>query len=405
MLKILYIDGDGPFGGASRSLFEAVRALPKESVEPYFIASSGTALDFYKQVAVDVVETRGMTKFDNTRYSYYRGIRWLILLREICYIPFMVVALLKARNRWDHIDLIHVNEFVYIIPALIAKYLFTVPLVVHVRSLARKDDNSKRTRWLISTLASKADAVIAINENTRASLPSNLLVDVIQNSFTAKNTPQSDSVFTKKLNALRPNSLKVGFVGNLHHSKGLFDIFEAAKLTKKLEYDVEFIIVGGVTLADHGVKAWLLDRVGLAQNVQHDLAELVLQENMSNDFHLLGPTLDIKSVYDRIDVLLFPSHYDAPGRPVFEAAFSSVPSIVSVGNPRADTLVHGETGLAIPAKSPLELAKAIMYFADNPEESKRMGNNAKQLALNNFDPTTNAKKLLDIYLRVLSLKK
>lgn len=399
--KILYIDGDGPFGGASRSLFEAVRALPEGTVEPYFVASRGTALDFYRQVAKGVVETRGMTKFDNTRYSHYRGMRWLVLLREIFHLPFTVAALLKARRQWKQIDLIHVNEFVYIIPALLAKLIFRAPLVVHVRSLARKGDSSVRTRWLNATLAREATAVVAINENTRASLPDELPVEVIQNSFTARRASKPDPVFMEKLEALHPGSLKVGFVGNLHHSKGLFDILDAAKLVRQADRDVEFLIVGGVTLVDKGLKAWLLARAGLAQNVQVELAERVQREGLSDCFHLLGATLDIKCVYDRLDVLLFPSHYDAPGRPVFEAAFSSVPSIVSVNNPRADTLVHGETGLAIPAQNPTKLAEAILYFADNPAEVQRMGANAKQLAESNFDPAANARKLLAVYNRVL----
>lgn len=404
MLKILYIDGDGPFGGASRSLFEAVRALPAGSVKSYFVASSGTALDFYKQIAADVIETRGMTKFDNTRYSFYRGLRWLILLREIFYLPFMIVALLKARRIWKDVDLIHVNEFVYIIPALFAKFIFRVPLVVHVRSLARVDEHSVRTRWLNATLKRKADAIVAINENTRASLPKELIVDVIQNSFTATRASKPDQEIVKKLSVLRPNSLKVGFVGNLHHSKGLFDILDAAKIIRQTGRDVEFIIVGGVTLIDRGLKAKLLNYAGLAQNVQVELATRVKEAGLLDSFHLVGATLDIKSVYDQLDVLLFPSHYDAPGRPVFEAAFSSVPCIVSVNRPLSDTLIHGETGLAIQAKDPQNLAEAILYFADNPLETKRMGANARQLAISNFDPATNAKRLLEVYNRVVFSK-
>lgn len=404
-IKVLYIDGDGPFGGASRSLFEAVRALPAGSVEPYFVASQGSALDFYRQVAKDVVVTRGMTKFDNTRYSHYRGMRWLVLLRETFHFPFTVVAMLKARKRWKQFDLIHVNEFVYIVPALLAKLLFRVPLVVHVRSLARKDEPSIRTRWLNARLAREADAIVAIDETIRASLPGELAVDVIQNSFTAKPARTPDVQFMGKLESLRPGSLKVGFVGNLHHSKGLFDILEAAKLIRQDGRDVEFLIVGGVTASDRGLKAWLLARAGLAQNVQVELADRVEQEGLADCVHLLGATLDIKSVYDKLDVLLFPSHYDAPGRPVFEAAFSSVPCIAAINNPRADTLVHGETGLAIPAQNPQKLAEAILYFLDNPGEVLRMGVNAKQLAESNFDPATNARKLLAVYTRVIRASK
>jgi len=74
-MRVLYIDGVGPFGGASRSLFEAVRALKREGVKPYFIAANGTALDFYGQVAEELIATRGLTRFDNTQYSHYRGVR------------------------------------------------------------------------------------------------------------------------------------------------------------------------------------------------------------------------------------------------------------------------------------------------------------------------------------------
>ena len=399
--KILYIDGDGPFGGASRSLFEAISAFPKGSVKPYFLATSGTALEFYRQVAIDLIETRGMSKIDNTRFGYYLGVRWLILLRELFHFPFTIVALLKARKRWKHFDLIHVNEIVYIIPALLAKLLFRAPLVVHVRSLARNDKTSMRTHWINAALTRGADAVVTIDETVRDSLPSELPVDVIHNSFTAKRTPKPDLHFISRFTELRAGSLKVGFVGNLHESKGLFDIFESAKLIHQVRRDVDFVIVGGVTLNDRGLKAWMLKHAGLAQNVQAELAARVESEGLSDCFHLMGATIDIKYVYDQLDILLFPSHFDAPGRPVFEAAFSSVPSIVAIKNPGSDTLVHGETGLAIEAKNPPKLAEAILYFAENRSEAQRMGNNAKQLAELNFEPATNAHKLMAVYNRVI----
>lgn len=401
-MRVLYIDGDGPFGGASRSLFEAVRALPAGSVEAYFVAAHGTALDFYRQVATDVVATRGMTKFDNTRYSHYRGVRWLVLLRELFHLPFTIAVLRQAFRRWRQVDVIHVNEAVYIIPALIAKKLFGVPLVVHVRSLEREHPRSWRCRWLNDTLRRHADAIVAINENTRATLPASLDVDVIQNSFTAKRALQPDEEMVRRLARLRPTSLKIGFVGNLHHSKGLFEMLEACRLLRASGHDVEFVIVGGVTIPDRGLKAWVLARAGLAQNVEAELHAAVAAAGVSDSFHLLGPTLDIKCVYDAIDVLCFASHYDAPGRPVFEAAFSAVPSIVAVDNPRADTLIHGETGLAIPARDPERLAAAIRHFADSPDEVRRMGDNARRLAESNFDPSTNAARLLAVYRRVVA---
>ncbi|WP_259265533.1 glycosyltransferase family 4 protein [Bradyrhizobium centrosematis] len=388
-------------GGASRSLYEVVRPLSADSVEPYFVAVEGTALNFYSQIAKDMVVTRGLTKFDNTRYSYYRGLRWLIVIREIFYFPFTLIALAKARRRWRSVEVIHINEVLCIVPGLIARWLFGAPLVVHVRSPARMDDNSLRCRWLFGKLQKHAAAIIAINETTKATLPDWLKVDVIQNSFTPKKLPEPDRAMQAKLDALDPTSLKVGFVGNLHHSKGLFDLLEAAKLVRAAGRNVEYVIVGGVTVVDSGLKAWLLTAAGLAQNVQEELAVRVQQEGLSDIFHMLGSTVDIQRVYERIDVIAFPSHFDAPGRPVFEAAFSSVPSIVAVENPFPDTLIDGETGLAVPGRNPVKLAAAIMHFADNRMDVQRMGANAKLLAEQNFKPELNAEKLLAIYRRVV----
>jgi hypothetical protein len=217
-VKVLYIDSDGPLGGASRSLFEVVRPLSKGSVDPHFVAVEGTALEFYRQIARDSVTTRGLTKFDNTRYSHYRGVRWLVLLREISYLPFTVAVLLRAKRKWNRIDVIHINEFLGIIPGVIAKRLFRAPLVVHVRSLAWQDEQSLRCRWLTNRLKTSAAAVIAIDQNVRSTLPADIDVDVIQNSFTPKTLPVQDRAMLARLNTLRPGSLKVGFVGNLHLS-------------------------------------------------------------------------------------------------------------------------------------------------------------------------------------------
>ncbi|WP_447742116.1 glycosyltransferase family 4 protein [Pseudomonas laurentiana] len=401
-LKVLYIDGDGPMGGASRSLYEAVSRLVGMGVSPYFLVSSGTASDFYRKVSGELVETRGMSKFDNTRYGYYRNARWLIVLREIFHAPFMISALLRAKRKWKKVDVIHVNEFVYIVPALLAKWLFRAPLVVHVRALARDDQASWRVRLLNSVFYRYVDQVVAIDGNVRNTLPAELPVEIINNSFNTVNSTSPAQAFVERLAALDEKSLKVGFVGNLHLSKGVLEIVEAATLLRRSGRKIDFVMVGGVTIEDKGPKAWVLSKLGFAQNFGSEMKRLIREGQLEDTFHLMGPTLDIKYVYDRLDVLLFPSHFDAPGRPVFEAGFSAVPSIVAAENPTPDTFVPNETGLAIPAKDPKALADAIAYMYDHPDERVRMGQNAQELAHRNFMPETNAKKLLNVYKSVVT---
>lgn len=400
-MRVLYIDGVGPFGGASRSLFEAVRALKTEGVKPYFLAANGTALNFYGQVAEELIATRGLTRFDNTHYSHYRGVRWLVLLREIFHLPYTLLAIRKALGKWKgKIDVIHVNEVTEIIPGLLVKRLFQVPMVVHVRSPQWSNQHSLRSRWVNGVLKRSANAIIAINETTRATMPAELNVDVIQNSFTPKRSPDPDPSMLHKLEKLRASSLKIGFVGNVQVSKGILELVEAARLLKEQGADVEFVIVGGHTRVDKGLKGWVLSKAGLLQDVVEELQQRIKQYGLERSFHLLGATSDIQCVYERLDVITFPSHFDAPGRPVFEAAFSAVPSIVCVSKPLSDTLVHNVTGLAIPARDPVALSDAIRYFEKNRDEVKRMGREAQKLAIDNFEPIRNASRLFDVYKRV-----
>jgi glycosyltransferase involved in cell wall biosynthesis len=403
MMKILYIDGVGPFGGASRSLFEAVRKLKAhEGVLPHFLIAKGTASEYYNQVTVDTITTRGLTRFDNTEYSHYRGLRWLVLLRELAYFPYTLIAIARAHSRWKDIAAIHVNEITELIPGLIAKRVFKVPLIVHVRSAQSKRLGSLRSRWIYHALKKQVDGIIAIDETVRATLPIDLPVTVIHNSFAMQPNQRPDQGIIEKIERLPPAGLTIGFVGNLHVSKGILDLLEAANIVATSGRTVNYVIVGGHTRADKGFKGWLLRRAGLTQNLDTELSRRIHTYRLENRFHLLGPTADIQSVYARIDVLCFPSHFDAPGRPIFEAAFFGVPCVTCVSAPKSDTLVPGTTGLVARQSDPQDLAAAIVRFADDRPSVQRMGENSRELANTNFDPAKNATKLMQLYQAVIS---
>jgi len=398
-LRVLYLHFVGPFGGASRSLFEAVSSFPHGEVQPAFVTQRGSVREYFGRLG-EVIETTGLTQFDNTRYSYYRGVRWLVVLREIAYLPFTVLALRRAKRRWQEVDLVHLNEFSGLITLWIARFWFRVPAIVHVRSVLRAELRSWRTQWINWTLRRHVQGIIAIDENVRSSLPADLPVEVIHNSFSPQISADPDAALVQKLAKLRHESFKVGFVGNLLLVKGIFELVEAAHLTREHGLDVEFIVVGDDARPSRGLKPWLLKIMGLQQNVRAEIEAKIERHNLGDRFHLVGFTHDIAHVYRLLDVLAFPSHYDAPGRPIFEAAFFGVPSIVAVRDPKADTIVDGETGIAIEPRAADQLARAIERLAADRVAAARMGEAARRMAERNFGARTNAAKLLHLYHRV-----
>lgn len=398
-MRVLYIHMTGAFAGGCRSLYEAVRALPEGEVQSFFVAPRGSVHDFFAKIG-EVIDTWGMSQFDNTRYSYYRGLRWLVVLRELVFLASTMLALRRAHRRWKSVDLIHVNEITGIVPWLIARRLFKAPVIVHVRSVVRNDAGSLRTRLINALLRDKADAVIAIDETVRGSLPPELAVDVIHNSFSLPRK-YTDRSFADRL-SLRPGSFKVGFVGNLLRVKGIFELIEAARLTREQGLDAEFIIVGSDAGRSGTLWSRLLNRLKLGQDVGSEVRAKLAEYGLEDRVHMAGFTTDVAQAYSCMDVLCFPSHYDAPGRPIFEAAFLSIPSIVTVRRPTPDTLVDGVTGVAVPPRDAAALANAIASLAADRGRAARMGAAAHELAVSNFLPQRNSMKLFALYKRALT---
>ena len=82
----------------------------------------------------------------------------------------------------------------------------------------------------------------------------------------------------------------------------------------------------------------------MSSEVIKEVGRLGLDRNVE----FLGFQENISAFYKDFDILAFISHLDAPGRPIFEAAFFSVPSIVCIAKPQPDTVVPNVTLLWFP---------------------------------------------------------
>lgn len=399
-LQVLYIHPVGPFGGASRSLFELTRSFPDRAVEVRLLVPRGAVADFFEQRGCKVLRVAGLSRFDHTRFGHYRGLRWLIVLREIFLLPGTLFGLWRARRRWRDVDLIHLNEVAGIAAGLLAKALFGKPLVVHVRSVQETQRGRWRRRLLERLLVRHADAVLAIDETVRASLPASVPAVVVHNGFTVEAPDTPVPAIERLRRGLHADSLRVGMVGTLLALKGVFDFLEAARIVLQHDANVDFVLVGSNTRRLGPVSARLLRWLGFAQDMEADVARFVAVHGLGERVHRMEHVDDVAAVYQALDVVCFPSHLDAIGRPVIEAAWLSLPSIAAVSEPRPDTFVPGETGIRVPTRDPQALAQAIQRLAANRQEVKRMGAAARKLAERNFDSRRNAAAVLEIYRRI-----
>jgi len=400
-MNILYIDAVGPFGGASRSLYELVRGCEGSGLHPLFLATKGTSTDWYDQLSADVVVSRGLPRFDNTKHSYYRRLRWVLVFREVLKVPSMILGVsIAIKKFYGRVDIVHCNEITDLAAAIVAKIVFRVPLVCHVRSVQASNLTPKRSRLLRWIVERYCDHLIYIDENVRSSFFVNMPTTTIHNSSPSRLA--AGDVFLKWSEGVNSRELNVVFFGNLQGAKGLVDLLEAFKILKERgETDIKLSIFGGNTYKSSRLRFWALKKVGFSTDALFDLNEFIKTKELSDIVFYKGYEHDPAKVFKQAHLVAFLSHYDAPGRPIFEAGFFGVPSITSISDAKPDTFIPGVTGVHIPPGFPVFIADELLRLKANRGALAEMGAKAYLLACTNHDLEKNCAALYSVYKKLV----
>ena len=111
----------------------------------------------------------------------------------------------------------------------------------------------------------------------------------------------------------------------------------------------------------------------------------------------MGYKRNLSNIYNNIDVLVFPSEDYAIGRPVFEAGYFGIPSIVAHKKKNSEYLLNGKTGFIVNPNTPENILKNILKI-NNKKKINKFGKKALDLSRKNFSVKKNTKKILLIYI-------
>ena len=402
-MRILYINPIAEFSGACKSLAELARSEHLADVEPVVLCPKGSASDYFAANGMSVVTTGRLSQFDHTRHGRYRGVRWLVALRELLLYPGTVLAVAKAYRQIGPVSIIHVNEVTGILVARLAKRAWGCPVVMHIRAHMGEQGQGWRSRWLWNMMTRHVALGICIDDTVRATVPEiGSRVTVVHNSLQVGSADSRPSeAWARVLAAIPRGNVKVAIVGSLLRVKGVEEFVEAAIEICAQREDVTFLVVGGAVRKDGRVLGRVLEALGLAFDVEKHCRQRIRESGLEHRILLTGHMPDPREVFRSIDLLCFPSHYNAPGRPVLEAALFGVPSIVAVERPTPDTLQPGVTGLVVPAKDAPALARAVRQMLADPAARVRMGGAAQELARRHCNPDTNAGTVRQLYAELL----
>lgn len=393
MTKILYINHVGIMAGSSKSLIEMLKSISDPEIKKYVICPKGAFSNRLKLEKIPYIHTFGVCQFNNTQYSFYKKIRWFILIRELFIFPFFLISIIKAKIKWKNFDIIHFNEITIIPCVYIVKLFFkNAKIVSSVRSVQRTKKN-KIYKVLENIYLNYINLFICIDQNVYSSLSNNL------NKICIHNILYQQKINIKKTS--KKSKMKVGIVGLIQKSKGAEIFFKAAKLCRDFGYDIDFYYYGDIKLETKPIVHKFKKLFNLHEDISSDLKKLTCKFKLNKNVKFFAFNQDLNTIYSNIDVLCFPSLLDAPGRPLFEAGFFKVPSIVAISNPLKDTFIDKVTGLRVKEKDYLDLAEKIIYLNKNRNLIKEFGKNAYSLSSKNFNSKVNGKKFIEAYKKLL----
>lgn len=178
---------------------------------------------------------------------------------------------------------------------------------------------------------------------------------------------------------ISPSDFIVGYVGRLTRDKGINELVEAFETLEDKYEHLKLLLVGDFEAADP-VKEENKQKIANNPNIIH------------HPF-----TDDVEYYYTLMDLFAFPTFREGFGNVSIEAQAMRVPVVTFNSTGARDTVLPNVTGVITEDNTARGLADGLEHLIDNENIRKRMGQDARAFATENFDRKRMQKQLLDFY--------
>lgn len=134
--------------------------------------------------------------------------------------------------------------------------------------------------------------------------------------------------------------------------------------------------------------------------LRQDLQAVAAERGVAVEFLGVQDRTTVLSVVGKARFLVVPSQwYETFGMVVMEAYSCGTPVLVSRLGALEEIVAEGETGLYFEAGNAADLARQASRLAADPELTRRMGEKARRVFLDQFTPEQNFRMLMGVYQR------
>ncbi|MCD6385850.1 glycosyltransferase family 4 protein [Candidatus Sumerlaeota bacterium] len=282
------------------------------------------------------------------------------------------------------INLIHINSAMtfLVVFGLVGK-LRGIPVVWHLRDIPPPYWVQRLVNFMVARFSS---AIVCISSTVRDRFLSTTRVtcpvEVISNPLDTNELPVLPNI-------IRENVV-FGMVGQIVGWKR-YDLFLAAALQVFQSHrDVRFLIIG---------------KPGRGfEHLLEDLREFVKTNKLEGIVEFDDWKTDMADIYGRINVIVNASKEEPWGRTLVEGMALGRPAIAFRSGGPVDIIENYVDGILVDEDSAEELARAMLYFLDEPRRILEMGKSARENVIRRFGVKKHIERVQKVFMNLLRIK-
>jgi len=174
--------------------------------------------------------------------------------------------------------------------------------------------------------------------------------------------------------------VRVSVVGRLSEAKGCYDALRALAKVRETGVNAEMRFVGEA------------DEV-----TEVEMVRLTRELKLESAVSFAGYVADALPEIAQCDIFLMPSHYESFGRATVEAMALAKPVVATLGGATSEIVQDGFTGLLCDPGQPTQLADAMLWMLDHPDEADRLRKSAWISAHGKYSRSLFADRIRTIY--------
>lgn len=382
-IRVLFLSAAGQVGGAERSLYELLCALPEDTIEPRACVPPEGPLARLCALAEVPVHPVPLRRF-------WRTLSPFLLAGQVRAL-YQASQAIRAIAVEHKIEVIHANTDSAALVAWEVSRETRIPFVWHCRDL-------RPLGPLAKMLAKSSATVVAISRAVEEHLKA-------QGVAPERITRVENGVDIARFhllpdrNALRHRTR--AYLGVPLDVPLLLDIgswvpwkrhelfLEALARVRQQVPDARGLLVGSDLFSQNASYGDFLDARAKSLGLDEQ-ALLVLQQRD-----------DIPDLLAAADVLVAPSDREPFGRVLAEAGAAGLPVVSTHSGAKGEIVAHGETGLLVAAGDAMALADGCLILLANPGLRQRMGENAVVRTSELFDVRRTAAELAEVFTRIV----